>query len=285
MTPVIAGSINRTLTGPHRRCDMFKSQANKKPSITIVMPALNEGKNILAAIDETLNALDYYAIKGEIIVVNDGSTDNTLNLVCTGMEKDGRVKLINHEKPQGVGASFWDSVYQANGEIVTMFPGDNENDPLEALRYFALLEHVDIVIPFVFNREVRRWYRNILSLLYRLIINTTFRANFNYTNGTVLYRRSILDEFAPNSKGFFFQTEILIKAVKRGYLFAEVPYCLNRRNFGESKATSFPAFLAVAKGYLQLIRDIYFSKSRGQGKTPLSSESVSLKRHTSANHE
>lgn len=249
------------------------------------MPALNEERSVQAAIDNTLATLDHFNIEGEIIVVNDGSTDNTPNLVRARMEEDRRVNLINHEHPQGIGASFWEGVSNARGEIVTMLPGDNENDPVETLRYFMLLEHVDIIIPFVFNREVRSPFRNALSLLYRLIINTTFMMNLNYTNGTVLYRRSILNDLTHNSKGFFFQTEILIRAVKRGYLFAEVPYHLGRRDSGTSKAVSFPSLSNVMKGYLQLVRDIYFPKDRGQENPHLSDNSVSLERRTSANRE
>lgn len=256
-----------------------------KLSITIVMPAFNEEGNIQAAIDDTLIALDRYNIEGEIIVVSDGSTDDTPNLVRARVEKEPRVKLINHEQPLGIGASFWDGVHQTQGDIVIMLPGDNENDSLEVLRYFRLLEHVDIIIPFVFNREVRSSFRNALSLLYRLIVNTTFKVNFNYTNGTVFYRRSILTDYTFDSKGFFFQTEMLIKAVKRGYLFAEVPYQLNRRSFGKSKATSFPSLFNVVKGYFQLIRDIYFPKDRHQKKLPLCKDSVSSQRRISANRE
>ena len=89
--------------------------------------------------------------------------------------------------------------------MVTMLPGDNENDPWEILRYRRLLEHVDIVIPFVFNKEVRSVFRNALSFIYRFIINTTFLVNFNYTNGTVLYRKSILKELYYRSTGFSFK--------------------------------------------------------------------------------
>ena len=72
-------------------------------------------------------------------------------------------------------------------EVVCMLPGDNENDPWEILRYHQLMQHVDILIPFAFNKEVRSLYRNGLSYIYRFIINTTFFVNFNYTNGTVMY--------------------------------------------------------------------------------------------------
>ncbi len=247
-------------------------------SLSVVMPALNEERNIDAAIGDTLAALDELQIEGEVVVINDGSSDRTPELVRARMARDGRVKLVEHPVRQGIGVSFWDGVEHATGDAVIMLPGDNENDPLESLRYFGLLEHVDVVIPFVYNRQVRSVFRNVLSLVYRQIINTTFLTNFNYTNGTVLYRRSILKQFTANSKGFFFQTEILIRAVKNGYLFAEVPYHLNRREGGKSKAVSFPSLLNVIKGYLHLMREIYFGKD---GAHPaLQKDSVSSQRRT-----
>jgi dolichol-phosphate mannosyltransferase len=233
----------------------------KKVFVSIVMPALNEEKNIVAAIDNTLKAFDDYGIEGEIIIINDGSKDKTRDLVSDAMSKENRLKLINHDAPQGIGASFWDGTDEAMGDIVTMLPGDNENDPWEILRYSMLLEHVDIVIPFVFNKEVRSLFRNALSFIYRFIINTTFLVNFNYTNGTILYRKTILKNLDYRSRGFFFQTDILIRTVKRGYLFAEVPYRLSLRNSGVSKAVSFPSLVKVIKGYFRLVRDMYFNAS------------------------
>ncbi len=229
-------------------------------NITVIMPALNEGKNIPVVIDNTLKALEDFNIKGEIIVVDDGSADNTKGVVDTLIKKDNRVRMISHQVPQGVGASFWDGVDNANGNIIVMIPGDNENNPREILRYYRLLDHVDIVIPFIFNKGARSLFRNALSFFYRFIINSTFFVNLNYTNGTVLYRKSILKELNYRSNGFFFQTDILIRTIKEGYLFAEVPYRIGLRKEGISKAVSFPSLLQVTKGYFRLVNNIHIEK-------------------------
>ncbi len=229
--------------------------------VSVIMPALNEEKNILLAMKNALGAFEECGIAGEIIVINDGSKDRTKEIVEGFLQSDKRVRILNHNKPQGIGASFWDGVDNAYGATIVLLPGDNENDPWEIFRYFRLLEEVDIVIPFVFNREVRSIFRNTLSFVYRFIINSTFMVNFNYTNGTALYRRSMLKELDFRSTGFFFQTDILVRTVKKGYLFAEVPYRLGLRKDGVSKAVSFPSLFKVVKGYLRLVRDFYFTKS------------------------
>lgn len=248
------------------------------PSLSVIMPALDEEKNIKQAISNTLKAFNDYSIDGEIVVINDGSTDTTQDVIQNLSKKDNRFRLINHSTSQGIGSSFWDGIDSARGNIVVMIPGDNENDPWEILQYHKLLEYVDMVIPFAFNKGVRSLFRNTLSFIFRFIINTTFRVNFNYTNGTVIYRKSILKEIDYRSSGFFFQTDILIRAAKRGYLFAEVPYKLNIRDEGISKAVTFPSLVQVIRGYLLLIDDIYSHKQEKTNKRIFASDSLTLKR-------
>lgn len=245
-----------------------------KCDVSVVMPACNEEKNIPCAIANTLKAFGDFNINGEIIVVNDGSSDKTEGLVNNIIRENNRVSMLKHGLPQGIGASFWHGFDKAKGNIVVMLPGDNENDPWEIFRYYKLLEHVDMVIPFIFNKEARPLFRNIISFVYRFIINTTFLVNFNYTNGTVLYRKSILGDLEYKSSGFFFQTDILIRLVKKGYLFAEVPYRLGLRKEGISKAISFPSLSRVVKGYLRLIRGIYFDSKNRKIETRFSADSL-----------
>ncbi len=233
----------------------------QRRGISVIMPALNEERNIEAAIRTTLKAFDDMNLDGEIRVVNDGSTDGTEAIVRRMMEQDARVKILCHEKCKGIGASFWDGVDGSSKEAVIMLPGDNENDPWECFRYHSLLDHVDIVIPFVFNRATRSGFRNFLSYAYQFIINLSFFTFFNYTNGTVLYRRCILQDLPNRSAGFFYQTDMLVRLTKeRGYLFAEVPYRLGTRLEGKSKAVSFRSLRRVFREYLRLAGDHYFKK-------------------------
>lgn len=236
--------------------------------ITSIVPANNEEKNIVATIDNILSSFRELGLNGEVLIVNDGSKDSTPQLVEGKMrENPDKVRMISHDKREGIGASFWDGVDNANGEFVVMIPGDNENDPREILRYAELLDQVDIVVPFVFNKEVRPFSRRFLSALYLFIINVTFATKFNYTNGTILYRKSILKELDFRNNGFFFQADILVRTVKKGYLFAEVPYRLDVREGGSSKIIKLSSFLNIMKGFLILFGDYYLKrkiKRKGQ---------------------
>jgi hypothetical protein len=72
-------------------------------------------------------------------------------------------------------------------------------------------------------------------------------------NGTVMYRREVLQSLSLDSAGFFYQTELLIKAIRMGYLYAEVPYGLKKRIGGRSKAVSLKSLLKLTKDYLSIV--------------------------------
>lgn len=251
-----------------------------KLTLSIIMPSLNEEKNIALSMQNALNALTDCGIEGELICINDGSSDNTLEIMKNKQKEDKRVRIVIHDKPKGFGASFWAGVMESKMDAVVIMPGDNENDPWEILRYFSLLEQVDMVIPFVFNVKVRSAFRRFVSSFYRLIINITFGVTLNYMNGTVLYRTSILRKIAHQNSGFFFQTDLLIRLIKGGYLFAEVPYRLEQREKGISKAVTFPSLIGVMKGYLRLLKDL-----PGLAVQAFPSESVTASRRSIENEK
>ena len=103
---------------------------------------------------------------------------------------------------------------ESSRDVVVMFPGDNENDPDDALEFYPVINSVDIIVPFIHNFNVRSFKRRLISRLYRFIVNTSFGIHLNYTNGTVFYRRRILEGIKLSSRGFFYQTELLIKLIR-----------------------------------------------------------------------
>ena len=93
-------------------------------------------------------------------------------------------------------------------------------------------------------------------------MNTSFGTESHYTNGAVLYKTKMLRELARvrRDPGFFFQTDLLVRAVKAGYFHAEVPFRVDVRRAGRSTALSFRSFRGVCKGYLGLLAKIYLKR-------------------------
>ena len=247
-----------TMTPEHSPAARPSAPRTRRPKtgLTVVMPALNEEDNIAAAVESCLAGFAEFGIEGEIVAIDDGSSDRTGSILAELARRDSRVRVLTHPAPRGIGASFWDGIEAAASPAVVMLPGDNENDPAEIFRYLGLLDHVDIVVPFVFNRAARSPWRVLLSRLFRLIVNASFGTHFNYTNGTCLYRRSILKDLGSREPGFFYQTDILVRLARRGYLFAEVPYRLGGRHAGRAKAVSWASLKQVVRGYARLLGDL-----------------------------
>jgi dolichol-phosphate mannosyltransferase len=216
-----------------------------KPSVSIIMPALNEEECLPGSIEGTLKALDATKTVGELIVVNDGSTDQTMSHIQQWMKSDSRVSVVVHDHPEGIGRSFWDGFSKARNDVVVMYPGDGEMLPAEMLNYLELFDQVDVVVPFIVNGVVRSAVRRFLSDGYAWLMNSGLGLKVRHTNGLVMYRRSILEGVRLRNNGFLYQAELLLKTVGRGYLFAEVPYFIRPRMAGQSKASLFKTVLQL----------------------------------------
>ncbi len=236
----------------------------KKPYVTVIVPALNEEKSIGMVIEDTLKSFYQLSLKGEIIVVNDGSTDNTRSIVEAFAATDSRVQLINHHQSHGIGASFIEGCSRARGDYVTMLPGDNENIPAETLKLMHTTEDYKVIAPYVANPAIRGLFRRFTSRIFTLIVNLAFLNRFRYTNGTNIYRKDLLRTLSIRSRGFFYQTEILVKLHIQGIKIHQMPYRISERKFGNNKSLSFNCLIKVLNDFLSLLAFKYFHIKKGK---------------------
>jgi glycosyltransferase involved in cell wall biosynthesis len=233
----------------------------KTPSLSVIVPALNEEMSLSSTISDLIKVLAGASIDWEIILVNDGSSDRTPSIAEQLAKDNPGVRLIHHDRPMGIGACFRDGIEKSTKEAVTWFPGDGENNPYELIKYLSLIEKVAIVVPFVVNRDVRPWARRLVSKLYLMIVNASFGTMFNYTTGNVIYRRNVFDVVKFKANGFIYQTECLVRSVRAGFTFAEVPVLLGRRNHGHSKILTFRSVMTQIFAFSRLFIDIYFTRN------------------------
>ncbi|HDZ20243.1 hypothetical protein LCGC14_0018430 [marine sediment metagenome] len=244
------------------------------------MPALNEEQGLRGAVTDTLAALDQAGVVGELLIVNDGSSDGTGPLAEQLAQGDSRVTVLHHERPMGLGRSFWDGVARAQYDAVVMYPGDNEMLPGEMLLYLDELRNVDMVIPFIANTATARSrVRNFISGVYMFFVRTMLGLKVRHSNGTVLYRRSILKDIDLRNNGYLYQTELLAKTIGRGYLYAEVPYYIQPRHAGKSKAVSIGNIFRTLIQLALLARTARSARAAG----PIDPASATASRRARAN--
>jgi dolichol-phosphate mannosyltransferase len=230
------------------------------------MPAYNEEDNLSLAVNQAVKVCKQEDLDWEIILVNDGSTDKTAEIARKLAQAQPGIKFIEHKKNKGIGYCFYQGVRHSSKEIITWMPADGENDLKELIKFFSLWEHVDIIIPFTVNKAVRSRSRRLISVVYLWLINLAFGVMFNYTNGTVAYNRRVFDTVKLVSNGFFFQTECLIKSVRLGFIFAEVPVQLNKRHKGKSKALTLKSFFSLLGDFFRLFTAVHILRTAGKVK-------------------
>ena len=220
---------------------------NKK--LSILIPVYNEEKtllNILERIKESkIENFDF-----ETIIINDGSDDNTFNVIKEN--SDLYDKVINLDKNRGKGYAVKSGLKIATGDYVIFQDADLEYDPKEFIKFTNLINKfsVDVIIGSRFNYSdyirshniANKFGNYILTLFFNLLYNTTFTDIYSCY---LAFRRDILDVDELKTDGFEQHAEILCKIVKKSDKFYEVPINYNGRSAKEGKKIKFYHFFTV----------------------------------------
>ncbi|MFA5887170.1 MAG: glycosyltransferase family 2 protein [Candidatus Nanoarchaeia archaeon] len=159
--------------------DREKEKLDKYPAVTITMPVLNEGDTVRQTLLSAI-ALDYPRNKLEIIVVNDGSTDKTREIVekVIWQHRETRIKLINHIKNKGKGESMNEALKIAKGEFFTCLDADSfiESKALKKMLPYFKDKRVGAVLPLMrvykpkTMLEKMQWCEYIVNLFMKNIM-------------------------------------------------------------------------------------------------------------------
>jgi glycosyltransferase involved in cell wall biosynthesis len=200
----------------------------RMPSLTVIMPAYCEAKNLRAAYENTTRALRRAGISDyEIVIITntrrDGSHDGTPNIADEIVEENPRGRHIHNPAYVNLGFKFRQGVKAATKDYVTWVPGDNETVEDSIASIFGHLGEADMVISYTANKWVRRWQRRFVSRCFTILCNILFGLNLRYYNGICIYPRRILQAVPMACDNFAYMAEIIIYLVKSGVRYIEVP--------------------------------------------------------------
>jgi len=211
--------------------------------LSIIIPVYNEQKTISELIDK-VKAVKLKNISKEIIVVDDGSTDGSNQLIAEKLKKYSSIKIFTLPLNLGKGAAIRLGLKHAAGDILIIQDADLELDPEE---YKLLLEPIlnnqtQVVygsrilksnnnIPFrslVFSK-ISRFLTGLLFCRWLTDVNTAYKA----------FTKEVKNKINLRSVQFEFETEFTVKVIKAGYKIHEVPISYNPRTDKEGKKIRF----------------------------------------------
>lgn len=195
------------------------------PGLSISFPAYNEEENIGAAIEDAMRVASQLTDDFEVIVVDDGSADDTTGVVREYAERYPQVQLVVHEVNQGYGAAVFDGLEAGTKEWAFFTDSDLQFVMDELQNLWALREKADLVIgyraprrdPFIrkLNGFGWTWLTNILFGYVSRDVDCAFK----------LMSRKVIDTVAPRvaSRGATLSAEFLVRAKRMGFTVKEVP--------------------------------------------------------------
>ena len=223
--------------------------SDKSIQISIIIPVYNEDTSILEVLKRIHATVDSQN-NFEIIVINDGSTDNTLKV----LEENNTLynQLITYETNFGKGNAVKKGLEVSKGEYIFFQDADLEYDPIELNRFIKVINlfHPDLIIGSRFNYSEYTRSHNILNKFGNKLISLVFNLTYNTTFTDIYscyacYKKDLLNEKDLITKGFEQHAEILCKVVRKGKRFYEVPISYNGRTYDEGKKIKFYHIFSV----------------------------------------
>jgi glycosyltransferase involved in cell wall biosynthesis len=224
--------------------------------ISVVIPAYNEEKTIGNVIYSTISTMESLEKPYEIIVVDDGSNDNTRRIATRY-----KATVLSNGKNIGKGYALRKGFQYAQGDIIVTIDSDGTHKPKEIPDLIQpLFNGVDIVA----GSRFRGHENNSTSRLNRLgnfLFNTTImiltgKHITDSQTGLRAFKKEVLQTFNLESVGYEIETEITVKGLKNGFVYQEKPVTCEKRKYNISKLK----ILADGIKILKTIFKAYFVK-------------------------
>ena len=216
--------------------------SEKLQLLSVVIPARNEEGAIPSTLRHLHLELSLRGIAHEVIVVDDGSTDGTWEVLMQAAAEIPEVRPVMNRGLNGFGRAIQLGLSQMRGDAVVIMMADESDDCRDVVRYWnALNEGYDCVFGSRFLKGGGvidyPWVKLVLNRAVNFFIRALFRIKLNdTTNAFKAYRRSVIQGINPIlSQHFNLTVELPLKAIVRGYSWTVIPITWKNRRFGVAK--------------------------------------------------
>ena len=195
--------------------------------LSVFLPAYNEEENIAASIENVTEAVSKYAEKWELIIVDDGSVDNTYEIASRFSKPGGNIRVIRHNKNLGYGASLKTGLYESKYAWISFIDSDGQFDFGEIAKFISKQAETgaDLVIGYYKKRKAS-FTKIATSKIWEAFVFILFGLKVKDIDcGFKLISKKVIETIPrlESERGAFISSELLIKAKKKGFKIVEIP--------------------------------------------------------------
>ncbi|KAL2733785.1 dolichol-phosphate mannosyltransferase subunit 1 [Vespula squamosa] len=246
----------------HEKILTAMRELSKNDKYSILLPTYNEVENLPIIVWLIVKYMDESKFAYEIIIIDDGSPDGTLDIAKKLQKLYGEDKIIlkPREKKLGLGTAYMHGIKYATGNFIVLMDADLSHHPKYIPKMIELQKYQDLDIVsgtrYAGGGGVHGWdfKRKLISRGANFLTQLLLRPGASDLTGSFrLYKKDVLEQLIKScvSKGYVFQMEMIVRARQFNYTIGEVPIAFIDRVYGESKLGGSEIF-QFAKGLLYL---------------------------------
>ncbi len=234
----------------------MEQQTKKLTSLSVFFPCHNEEGNVHRLVDSALAILPGICDDFEVIIVNDGSADDT-GAIAEGLaEKYPRVQAVHHEKNRGYGGAVITGIEHCTKDYVFFTDGDGQFDLKEISLLVELIDQYDVVVGYRINRQ-DNFMRRTNAWAWTSLVNLLLRLGVRDVDCAFkLFKREKLADVTLSAQGAMVSTELLARLKKAGCSIQEVGVHHYPRITGEQSGANIRVILRAFKELFKLYRKL-----------------------------
>ncbi len=232
-----------------------------KPTVSFIIPAFNEEEHLGITVSDTRRVLETETDDFEIIIVDDGSVDQTGVIADELAKTNSTIKVLHNGQNKGFSVACRWGIENAGKEYVGWVSADTSWDDEALKEAMHRLGQADIITTY-YVKDERPFLRRIISKLFTLVLNTFFLLTFKYYNGGCFHRTALLKQLRVRSRGLTFWAEVLIRLLKSGFSVIEIGVANKDRKTGRSKAFKIKNVLSTLEMILMLTYDVHILRQK-----------------------
>jgi len=231
-----------------------------KKSVSIIIPSYNEEKVLEKTLKKIYKIVNEVFSDYELLIVDDGSTDRTGEIIDKFAKRNSGLRPFHNKKNMNLGYNYKLGIKNATKNYVMMLPGP-DNMTLDSIKNFMSNVGKDTIITgYIANQDIRSPFRRFMSGFFTNTLNLLFGLRLKHYMTLQSYETKLVQKVKLTTNSFALPAEILIRLLKRGYSYKEVPIYNKELDHNKTMCFRFRNLVGIITLVLRLFFEINFGK-------------------------